>query len=202
MKKYTRKQIQEAIAYWKKQLAKGNYKKVNESIEHEGASDDIGSELAARDDIPNYVKAYIRDEVLADAGHDGIGWHDWNLDEFVEDLLEERVITVTTFTGKNGPGINIPTHAVPLKVTPQQIIDYVHRVKPNAELLTVEIEFGGGAVTYVAGFAGEYDDDEWVETIAEGDQIPIDLGEDGDATRVYNQYKHRSLVIGPDGTAN
>lgn len=31
-KKYTRKQISEAIAYWEKQLKKGNYKKVNESF--------------------------------------------------------------------------------------------------------------------------------------------------------------------------
>ncbi len=30
-KKYTKRQITEAIAYWKKQLAKGNYRKVNES---------------------------------------------------------------------------------------------------------------------------------------------------------------------------
>lgn len=30
-KQYTRKQIQEAISYWKKQLAEGNYRKINES---------------------------------------------------------------------------------------------------------------------------------------------------------------------------
>ena len=30
-KQYTKKQITEAIAYWKKQLKNGNYKKVNES---------------------------------------------------------------------------------------------------------------------------------------------------------------------------
>lgn len=30
-KQYTRKQIQEAISYWKKQLAEGNYRKVNEA---------------------------------------------------------------------------------------------------------------------------------------------------------------------------
>ena len=30
-KKYTKKQITEAIAYWEKQLKKGNYRKVNES---------------------------------------------------------------------------------------------------------------------------------------------------------------------------
>lgn len=30
-KAYTKKQIQEAISYWKKQLAEGNYRKVNEA---------------------------------------------------------------------------------------------------------------------------------------------------------------------------
>lgn len=30
-KQYTKKQIQEAIAYWQKQLDKGNYRKMNES---------------------------------------------------------------------------------------------------------------------------------------------------------------------------
>lgn len=33
-KTYTKKQITEAIAYWEKQLAKGNYRKVNESDNH------------------------------------------------------------------------------------------------------------------------------------------------------------------------
>lgn len=131
-----------------------------------------------------------------------MSWHDWDLDAFVEGLLEERVITVTALTGRNGPGIDIPTNAVPLKVTPRQIIDYVRNEAPGAEPLTVEIELGGGAETYVAGFAGEYDDDDWIETIVEGDQIPIELGEDGDATRVYSQYEHRSCTIGPDGTVN
>ena len=32
-KKYTKKQIQEAISYWQKQLITGNYKKVNESYD-------------------------------------------------------------------------------------------------------------------------------------------------------------------------
>lgn len=32
-KKYTKKQICEAIAYWKKQLKSGNYKKINESLD-------------------------------------------------------------------------------------------------------------------------------------------------------------------------
>ncbi len=35
-KTYTKKQIQEAIAYWEKQLKAGNYRKVNEAFEHSG----------------------------------------------------------------------------------------------------------------------------------------------------------------------
>lgn len=31
MKKYTKKQIIEAIAYWEKQIRLGNYRKINES---------------------------------------------------------------------------------------------------------------------------------------------------------------------------
>lgn len=31
-KTYTRKQIQEAISYWERQLAEGNYRKVNEEV--------------------------------------------------------------------------------------------------------------------------------------------------------------------------
>ena len=60
-KTYTKKQIQEAISYWRKQLKAGNYRKVNESVEYEGAKEDIESELAARNDVPNYLKAYIHD---------------------------------------------------------------------------------------------------------------------------------------------
>lgn len=41
-KKYTKKQITEAIAYWKKQLARGNYRKVNESEIR--SFDDVASE--------------------------------------------------------------------------------------------------------------------------------------------------------------
>lgn len=37
-KRYTKKQIQEAIAYWERQLKSGNYRKVNES-EDEGVFD-------------------------------------------------------------------------------------------------------------------------------------------------------------------
>ena len=39
-KTYTKKQIQEAIAYWKKQLAKGNYRKVNEALQPDAGLED------------------------------------------------------------------------------------------------------------------------------------------------------------------
>lgn len=38
-KKYTKKQIQEAISYWQKQLRTGNYKKVNESYDDDDDDD-------------------------------------------------------------------------------------------------------------------------------------------------------------------
>ena len=34
-KTYTKKQIQEAISYWRKQLAEGNYRKMDESLNYE-----------------------------------------------------------------------------------------------------------------------------------------------------------------------
>lgn len=42
--KYTKKQITEAIAYWKKQLRLGNYKKINESKTLDEASKTAGLE--------------------------------------------------------------------------------------------------------------------------------------------------------------
>ena len=40
-KRYTKRQIQESIKYWEKQLRKGNYHKVNESAEDAVSFDDI-----------------------------------------------------------------------------------------------------------------------------------------------------------------
>ena len=52
-KTYTKKQIQEAIAYWKKQLTEGNYRKTDKLLEDENYSvkeirsfDDLASEYA------------------------------------------------------------------------------------------------------------------------------------------------------------
>ena len=41
-KKYTKKQITEAIAYWKKQLKAGNYKKIDESFPIACSNDNTG----------------------------------------------------------------------------------------------------------------------------------------------------------------
>ena len=45
-KKYTKKQITEAISYWQKQLRAGNYKKVNESR----YDTDMAAEIYAQDE--------------------------------------------------------------------------------------------------------------------------------------------------------
>lgn len=72
-KTYTRKQIAEAIAYWKEQLAKGNYRKVNESVPLGEYSADVKylaqELLAAMGDIympESENLAEIRDETTGD----------------------------------------------------------------------------------------------------------------------------------------
>ena len=90
------------------------------------AEPDIIGELPNRDDIPNYVKDYLNEW-----DREGGTWNlprGWSLDKLVADIKRIRKIKVTTYTGKSGPGIDIPTNAVPLKVTPRQIEDYVRRV--------------------------------------------------------------------------
>ena len=44
-KRYTKKQIQEAIAHWERQLEAGNYKKLNESLEDCNTLDEVYDEL-------------------------------------------------------------------------------------------------------------------------------------------------------------
>ena len=197
-KAYTKKQIKEAIAYWEKQLKAGNYRKVNESLEYEGAEEDISSELEARDDIPNYLKPYIREQVLADVGHDGVGYHDWDLDQFAEDLKDEREILVTTRAG--GPAINIPTAAVPLKVTPRQIEDYVNGRRQGGGILNVELRFddyGAGSFCYSPDRLVA-EDLEWCQETIEAGMTPMDMGPDGDATAICD--RHGPLAINDDGT--
>ena len=200
-KTYTNKQITEAIRYWKKQLKAGNYRKVNESLEYEALEKDLEGALAARNDIPNYIKAYIHDIILDNAGHDGIGY-DYEFDGIVNDLKRERVITVMTQGGANGPAVDIPTNAVPLKVTPDQIAAYVNKVRPGARPLLAEIEFDDEVGTFVYGFRGEFDDDEWRRNMVEGYETPIDLGADGDAARIYSQYRDRIYTVDSRGVSD
>lgn len=55
--KYTKKQIVEAINYWKKQLELGNYKKVNESSSEFKKIDDIVEYLAGKKDL-KWIKVF------------------------------------------------------------------------------------------------------------------------------------------------
>ena len=58
-KQYTKKQIQEAISYWKKQLAEGNYRKVNEEAE-------VGDNMLAETDGNFTIGAVLKGNIVAD----------------------------------------------------------------------------------------------------------------------------------------
>ena len=60
-KTYTKKQIQEAIAYWQKQLAKGNYRKVNESSDENETSADKAIRAL---DAAGFYAEYIDDNTI------------------------------------------------------------------------------------------------------------------------------------------
>jgi len=45
MKKYTKKQIQEAIAYWEEQMAKGDYREADEAALREGDGEELRADL-------------------------------------------------------------------------------------------------------------------------------------------------------------
>ena len=120
----------------------------------------------------------------------------------MNDLKRERVITVTAVDGANELEIDIPTAAVPLKVTPDQILDYARGQNPNARPLRVRIEFDSEAGAFVHGFNGEFGDDEWREEIVADYASPIDLGEDGDAVEIYSQYRNRIYTVDYRGVAS
>lgn len=193
-KTYTRKQIQEAISYWRKQLRTGNYRKIGESLESEGAREDIESELAGRNDIPNYLKRFIRDEVLADAGTDGVGWHDWNLDVFAEDLLRDRVVEVDYMIWDDGnsddaTATRIPNDRLPLKFGPEQVNAELRRMFPDRKGLFasgISISFPEDDLRFYWESSGCFDDPQWRQEILQGGAIPVELDDAGDAERLYD----------------
>ena len=93
-KQYTRRQVQEAVRYWKAKL-----RRLDESLEYEGLREDLEGELSMRGDIPNYLKAYIHDVVLENAGHDGMDW-DFEVQPFVNDFMRDRVMTLRRTDGR------------------------------------------------------------------------------------------------------
>lgn len=65
-KRYTKKQITEAIAYWKKQLRAGNYKKVNESEFRPSMVVDTGNDtymITTNDDGERCIVPDMLDEI-------------------------------------------------------------------------------------------------------------------------------------------
>lgn len=205
---YTKKQLKEAISYWKKQLAKGNYRKVNESIESEGARDDIETELAARNDIPNYLKAFIHDEVLEDAGHDGVGWHDWDLDGFVQDLLEDRIVEVDNMIWNDGDDDDSTVtrlNGLPLKFTSFNVQETLQKMFPSRNGLFpsgLSIKFPSYDLAFYWAEGGCFDDPQWREEIAAEGITPIELDSRGDASSLYDGYNHRIYTISADGVVH
>lgn len=79
-KRYTKKQITEAIAYWEKQLAEGNYKRVDEGISYDSAAREA---QAIRDDIddnvntPKELFAWAASDTLYVTDPHGNELYDW-----------------------------------------------------------------------------------------------------------------------------
>ena len=202
-KTYTKKQIQEAIFYWQKQLNSGNYRKVVESIEYETVYERIGGELAERDDIPNYLKGYIREEVLQgydDEDDDGEPY--WDLNEYVEELLDTREIVVDLADGNT---TDIPSRDLPLKVTFQQIVDYINEHVQSIGVIGVAIKFQspmafrpGQYIMQYYYVPGKFNNNKLRrETYNKGLNL-IDLHDDGDPTE-YNGYKNTVYTIAEYG---
>ena len=79
-KKYTRKYITEAIAYWEKQLRDGNYKKLDESLEDCDSLDEVYGEL---DSIIEQDKA-LKNKLAKLYKAENPGWKGkWNDDDYV-----------------------------------------------------------------------------------------------------------------------
>lgn len=179
-KTYTKKQIREAISYWE-----GKLRRMNES-EYDNVMEDVVNELAGRPDIPNYLKQYIKDSILEDAGHDGVGWYDWSIDEFVKSLEEERVIEVDVAddNGSVTDAVQIRSK-LPLKFTRgdiDRIIAKTYPERPGVYAMSVSVKFD--YVKYYAEFSGCFDDREWRDDICGNDYVALDLDEAGDARRL------------------
>ena len=199
-KTYTKKQIQEAISYWKRQLAEGNYRRIGESLESEGAKDDIESELAARGDIPNYLKNRILELISDNAGYDGVEYDDEQVDIYVNEFKRERVITLTAVRGTREFEVNVPTAAVPLKVTPNQLLGYLAKQDSAATALHCDIKFDFEVGPYRFYYDEDFEDPGLRASLPDKYYM-LDLGEDGDAVQIYDPYAGGSYSVGSDGAA-
>lgn len=164
---------------------------MNESIEFEGAVEDIQSELASRDDIPNYLKPYIKDQVLQDAGSDGVGYHDWDLDRFVEDLLEERDVGVMAIWNDGDDAEDdIEIKGLPLKFSFDDLNAKLKQMFPDRkgiEANMVDIQFLDSGMSFCAEHTDAFDDPQWRNDVAESGSMPMQLDNVGDASRIFTR---------------
>ena len=199
-KTYTKKQIQEAIAYWKKQLAKGNYRKVNEDMDgpHSQIRSDVQELLAGRNDIPNYLKNRILELISDNAGYDGIEYDDQQVNIYVNQFKRERVITLTAVKGGRKFEVNVPTATVPLKVTPNQLLGYLAKRDSAATALYCDIKFDFEVGPYRFYYDEDFNDPRLQASLPDKYYM-LDLGEDGDAVQIYDPYAGNSYYVGSDG---
>ena len=138
-----------------------------------------------------------------------MGWHDWDLDGFVEDLAEDRVVEVENMIWNDGEDDDgtvtpIQNNRLPLKFGPSQLHAELQRMFPDRQDLfasCVSIKFPSHDLSFYWAEAC-FDDPEWRDDVSDDGTIPVELGDDGDAQELYSQYENRVYTIGPDGTVN
>jgi hypothetical protein len=113
--------------------------------------------------------------------------YNFEIDPIVNSLKRERVITLyATDRTNNIQNINVPTNAVPLKVTVDQILRHAN-ISKQLTPLYIELKFDNEVGTFVIGLENNFNDQDWCERILNSKKFPMELGSDGDATMLYNR---------------
>jgi hypothetical protein len=148
-------------------------------------------ELNTKNDVPNYLKEYIKEQIIQDMGHDGVGYHDWNIQDFIDDLKNDRIIEIAEMIYNDGDyissNVQIPNNKLPLKFSLTDLNKELQKMFPNKKDLfaaSFYIKFPNHNLNYY--WASEcYNDIQWrYEVVADG-FIPLNFTDDsGDASGI------------------
>ena len=145
---------------------------------------------------------------MEDAGHDGVGWHDWDLDGFASDLLDDRVVEVENMIwndGNDDDGTVTQLNGLPLKFTFFDAQNTLRKMFPNRHELfpsCLSIKFPSYDLAFYWADGGCFDDPQWRREVAADGTIPIELDNNGDASSLYDNYNNRIYTIGADGVVH